>query len=186
MTDWTAFLQPHHLIVFTRLQVECYDHDNDGSHDLIGTFETTMTRFQQASRTSPVWVCVCACVRLHCLDVTTNISSIILTVSSSLRQLILLLFCGVVITLGFDDGQNILVIVNWFSNALLSLLLSSSTDTDTHAVLFCPQAEFECVNSKKKQKKKGYKNSGIVSVKLCQVECCVLGFSYLERVHFCD
>uniref|UniRef100_G3NAP5 Copine 3 n=1 Tax=Gasterosteus aculeatus aculeatus TaxID=481459 RepID=G3NAP5_GASAC len=27
---------------------------------------------------------------------------------------------------------------------------------------------FECVNSKKKQKKKGYKNSGVVSVKLCQ------------------
>lgn len=31
------------------------------------------------------------------------------------------------------------------------------------------QAEFECINSKKKQKKKGYKNSGIVSVKVCQV-----------------
>lgn len=31
------------------------------------------------------------------------------------------------------------------------------------------QAEFECINSKKKQKKKGYKNSGIVSVKMCQV-----------------
>uniref|UniRef100_A0A3Q1JPE8 Copine-3 n=1 Tax=Anabas testudineus TaxID=64144 RepID=A0A3Q1JPE8_ANATE len=30
------------------------------------------------------------------------------------------------------------------------------------------KAEFECINSKKKQKKKGYKNSGIVSVKLCQ------------------
>uniref|UniRef100_A0A668ASY2 Copine-3 n=1 Tax=Myripristis murdjan TaxID=586833 RepID=A0A668ASY2_9TELE len=40
--------------------------------------------------------------------------------------------------------------------------------TDTHAVTFFPQAEFECINSKKKQKKKGYKNSGVVSVKLCQ------------------
>uniref|UniRef100_A0A8C3ART9 Copine III n=1 Tax=Cyclopterus lumpus TaxID=8103 RepID=A0A8C3ART9_CYCLU len=64
------------------IKVECYDYDNDGSHDLIGSFETTMTRFQQASRTSP--------------------------------------------------------------------------------------AEFECVNSKKKQKKKGYKNSGVVGVKICQ------------------
>uniref|UniRef100_A0A8C4H1R8 Copine-3 n=1 Tax=Dicentrarchus labrax TaxID=13489 RepID=A0A8C4H1R8_DICLA len=31
------------------------------------------------------------------------------------------------------------------------------------------QAEFECINSKKKQKKKGYKNSGVVIVKKCQV-----------------
>uniref|UniRef100_A0A8C3AU12 Copine-3 n=1 Tax=Cyclopterus lumpus TaxID=8103 RepID=A0A8C3AU12_CYCLU len=39
----------------------------------------------------------------------------------------------------------------------------------THMLLcFCPQAEFECVNSKKKQKKKGYKNSGVVGVKICQ------------------
>lgn len=36
---------------------------------------------------------------------------------------------------------------------------------------FGRQAEFECINSKKKQKKKGYKNSGVVSVKLCQVLC---------------
>uniref|UniRef100_A0A3Q1JC93 Copine-3 n=1 Tax=Anabas testudineus TaxID=64144 RepID=A0A3Q1JC93_ANATE len=64
------------------IKVECYDYDNDGSHDLIGAFETTMTHLQQASHVSP--------------------------------------------------------------------------------------AEFECINSKKKQKKKGYKNSGIVSVKLCQ------------------
>jgi len=35
---------------------------------------------------------------------------------------------------------------------------------------FCSQAEFECVNSKKKQKKKGYKNSGVVGVKVCQVQ----------------
>lgn len=39
-------------------QVECYDYDNDGSHDLIGTFETTMTRLKEASRSSPVWVSV--------------------------------------------------------------------------------------------------------------------------------
>ncbi|XP_051970505.1 copine-3-like isoform X1 [Xyrauchen texanus] len=65
------------------IKVECYDHDKDGSHDLIGIFETTMKRLQEASRTSP--------------------------------------------------------------------------------------AEFECMNSKKKQKKKNYKNSGIVSVKVCQI-----------------
>uniref|UniRef100_A0A3P9IUJ8 Copine-3 n=1 Tax=Oryzias latipes TaxID=8090 RepID=A0A3P9IUJ8_ORYLA len=75
------------------IKVECYDYDSDGSHDLIGTFETTMPRLQEASRTSP--------------------------------------------------------------------------------------AEFECINSKKKQKKKGYKNSGIVSVKLCQV---VKEYTFLDYV----
>ncbi|KAG2458380.1 CPNE3 protein, partial [Polypterus senegalus] len=65
------------------IKVECYDYDNDGSHDLIGIFETKMKELQQASRTSPV--------------------------------------------------------------------------------------EFDCVNPKKKQKKKNYKNSGVVSVKFCQV-----------------
>ncbi|KAG9328874.1 hypothetical protein JZ751_010065, partial [Albula glossodonta] len=63
--------------------VECYDYDNDGSHDLIGIFETNMTRLQEAKHGAP--------------------------------------------------------------------------------------AEFDCVNSKKKQKKKNYKNSGVISVKLCQV-----------------
>ncbi|XP_070841681.1 copine-3-like isoform X2 [Chaetodon trifascialis] len=75
------------------IKVECYDYDNDGSHDLIGIFETTMTRLKEASRTSP--------------------------------------------------------------------------------------AEFECVNSKKKQKKKGYKNSGVVSVKHCQV---VKEYSFLDYI----
>ncbi|KAK7118598.1 hypothetical protein R3I94_022177 [Phoxinus phoxinus] len=65
------------------IKVECYDYDNDGSHDLIGIFETTMKRLQGASRSSP--------------------------------------------------------------------------------------AEFDCINSKKKQKKKNYKNSGVVSVKVCQI-----------------
>ncbi|KAM6971403.1 copine-3 isoform 1-T2 [Tautogolabrus adspersus] len=75
------------------IKVDCYDYDNDGSHDLIGTFETTMTRLKEASRSSP--------------------------------------------------------------------------------------AEFECVNSKKKQKKKGYKNSGVVSVKLCQV---VKEYTFLDYI----
>ncbi|XP_072234244.1 copine-3 isoform X2 [Leuresthes tenuis] len=75
------------------IKVECYDYDDDGSHDLIGTFETTMKRLQDASRTSP--------------------------------------------------------------------------------------AEFECMNSKKKQKKKGYKNSGIVSVKLCKV---VREYTFLDYI----
>uniref|UniRef100_A0A6Q2YSE3 Copine-3 n=1 Tax=Esox lucius TaxID=8010 RepID=A0A6Q2YSE3_ESOLU len=69
------------------IKVECYDYDDDGSHDLIGVFETTMTRLQEA--------------------------------------------------------------------------------------------EFECINSKKKQKKKGYKNSGVVSVKLCQV---VKEYSFLDYI----
>ncbi|XP_034027684.1 copine-3-like isoform X4 [Thalassophryne amazonica] len=74
-------------------QVECYDYDSDGSHDLIGTFETTMTSLQAASKTSP--------------------------------------------------------------------------------------AEFECINSKKKQKKKGYKNSGVVSIKQCQV---VKEYTFLDYI----
>uniref|UniRef100_A0AAQ5YZZ0 C2 domain-containing protein n=1 Tax=Amphiprion ocellaris TaxID=80972 RepID=A0AAQ5YZZ0_AMPOC len=36
------------------IKVECYDYDSDGSHDLIGIFETTLTRLQEASRSSPV------------------------------------------------------------------------------------------------------------------------------------
>uniref|UniRef100_A0AAR2LUE5 C2 domain-containing protein n=1 Tax=Pygocentrus nattereri TaxID=42514 RepID=A0AAR2LUE5_PYGNA len=74
-------------------KVECYDYDNDGSHDLIGIFETNMTRLQQATRVSP--------------------------------------------------------------------------------------AEFDCINMKKKQKKKNYKNSGVVSVKFCQV---VKEYTFLDYI----
>ncbi|CAO2581203.1 Cpne3 [Lemmus lemmus] len=65
------------------IKVECYDYDNDGSHDLIGMFQTTMTKLKEASRNSPV--------------------------------------------------------------------------------------EYECINEKKRQKKKSYKNSGVISVKHCEV-----------------
>nr|XP_023401817.1 copine-3 [Loxodonta africana] len=46
---------------------------------------------------------------------------------------------------------------------------------------FCPlfvQVEFECINEKKRQKKKSYKNSGVVSVKQCEitVECTFLDY----------
>ncbi|KAG9333068.1 hypothetical protein JZ751_013536 [Albula glossodonta] len=75
------------------IKVECYDYDNDGSHDLIGIFETNMTRLQEAKHGAP--------------------------------------------------------------------------------------AEFDCVNSKKKQKKKNYKNSGVISVKLCQV---VKEYSFLDYI----
>ncbi|EMP42280.1 Copine-3 [Chelonia mydas] len=73
-------------------KVECYDYDNDGSHDLIGSFLTTMSKLKEASRSSP--------------------------------------------------------------------------------------AEFECINEKKRQKKKSYKNSGVVSVKHCEiiVECTFLDY----------
>uniref|UniRef100_A0A2D4F0Q8 Copine-3 n=3 Tax=Micrurus TaxID=8634 RepID=A0A2D4F0Q8_MICCO len=74
------------------IKVECYDYDNDGSHDLIGTFQATMTKLKEASRHSPM--------------------------------------------------------------------------------------EFECINEKKRQKKKSYKNSGIVSFKHCEVitECTFLDY----------
>uniref|UniRef100_A0A8P4KJW0 Copine-3 n=1 Tax=Dicentrarchus labrax TaxID=13489 RepID=A0A8P4KJW0_DICLA len=41
------------------------------------------------------------------------------------------------------------------------------------------QAEFECINSKKKQKKKGYKNSGVVIVKKCQI---VKEYTFLDYI----
>ncbi|KAG8133748.1 hypothetical protein E2320_011508 [Naja naja] len=74
------------------IKVECYDYDNDGSHDLIGTFQATMSKLKEASRHSPV--------------------------------------------------------------------------------------EFECINEKKRQKKKSYKNSGVVSFKHCEVitECTFLDY----------
>ncbi|KAM9235400.1 copine-3 isoform 1-T2 [Leptosomus discolor] len=74
------------------IKVECYDYDSDGSHDLIGSFQTTMSKLKEASLSSPV--------------------------------------------------------------------------------------EFECINEKKRQKKKNYKNSGIVSVKHCEiiVECTFLDY----------
>ncbi|MBN3284768.1 CPNE3 protein, partial [Polyodon spathula] len=75
------------------IKVECYDYDNDGSHDLIGIFETNLSKLQEASRTTP--------------------------------------------------------------------------------------AEFECINMKKKQKKKHYKNSGVVSVKSCQV---VKEYTFLDYI----
>ncbi|XP_062376721.1 copine-3 isoform X1 [Sardina pilchardus] len=75
------------------IKVECYDYDNDGSHDLIGIFETTLTRLTEASRATP--------------------------------------------------------------------------------------AEFECVNMKKKQKKKHYKNSGVVSFKLCEI---VKEYTFLDYI----
>ncbi|XP_029934837.1 copine-3-like isoform X1 [Myripristis murdjan] len=40
-------------------------------------------------------------------------------------------------------------------------------------------AEFECINSKKKQKKKGYKNSGIIIVKDCKV---VKEYTFLDYI----
>uniref|UniRef100_A0A672U0Q0 Copine 3 n=1 Tax=Strigops habroptila TaxID=2489341 RepID=A0A672U0Q0_STRHB len=38
------------------IKVECYDYDSDGSHDLIGSFHTTMSKLKEASRSSPIIV----------------------------------------------------------------------------------------------------------------------------------
>uniref|UniRef100_A0A4W6G3Z3 Copine III n=1 Tax=Lates calcarifer TaxID=8187 RepID=A0A4W6G3Z3_LATCA len=65
------------------IKVDCYDYNSSGSHDFIGSFQTTLSQIQQA--------------------------------------------------------------------------------TQSYA------AEFECINSKKKQKKKGYKNSGVIIIKKCKV-----------------
>ncbi|CAN9506506.1 unnamed protein product [Ophioblennius macclurei] len=40
-------------------------------------------------------------------------------------------------------------------------------------------AEFECINSKKKQKKKGYKNSGVIIVKQCKV---IKEYTFLDYI----
>uniref|UniRef100_A0A8D3DHE7 Copine-3 n=1 Tax=Scophthalmus maximus TaxID=52904 RepID=A0A8D3DHE7_SCOMX len=76
------------------IKVDCYDYNNSGSHEIIGSFQATLCQIQQ----------VC---------------------------------------------------------------LSSS------------QAEFECINSKKKQKKKGYKNSGVIVIKQCKV---VKEYTFLDYI----
>ncbi|XP_037612361.1 copine-3-like isoform X2 [Sebastes umbrosus] len=75
------------------IKVDCYDYNNSGSHDFIGSFETTLSQIQQASQTYA--------------------------------------------------------------------------------------AEFECINSKKKQKKKGYKNSGVIIVKQCKI---VKEYTFLDYI----
>ncbi|XP_034718579.1 copine-3-like isoform X1 [Etheostoma cragini] len=75
------------------IKVDCYDHNNSGSHDFIGSFETTLSQIQQA--------------------------------------------------------------------------------TERYA------AEFECINSKKKAKKKGYKNSGVIVVKKCKI---VKEYTFLDYI----
>ncbi|KAM9307867.1 copine-3 [Gastrophryne carolinensis] len=75
------------------IRVECYDYDNDGSHDLIGIFQTTMSKLKEASRSMPM--------------------------------------------------------------------------------------EFDCINEKKKQKKKSYRNSGVISVKRCEI---TVEYTFLDYV----
>lgn len=54
---------------------------------------------------------------------------------------------------------------------LISLPEECLNVSELRMLIVVLQAEFECINSKKKQKKKNYKNSGVVSVKVCQVLC---------------
>uniref|UniRef100_A0A672ILU9 Copine-3 n=1 Tax=Salarias fasciatus TaxID=181472 RepID=A0A672ILU9_SALFA len=84
------------------IKVECYDHNNSGSHDFIGSFQTTL-------------MCVCVCV------------------------------------------------------CFLTFLSSPQSNTDTYS----------CINSKKKQKKKGYKNSGVVIVKQCKI---IKEYTFLDYI----
>ncbi|XP_039874636.1 copine-3-like isoform X2 [Simochromis diagramma] len=75
------------------IKIDCYDHNNSGDHDFIGTFQTSLSQIQQA--------------------------------------------------------------------------------TETFA------AEFECINSKKKEKKKGYKNSGIIIIKKSKI---VRQYTFLDYI----
>uniref|UniRef100_A0A673BKD7 Copine-3-like n=1 Tax=Sphaeramia orbicularis TaxID=375764 RepID=A0A673BKD7_9TELE len=49
----------------------------------------------------------------------------------------------------------------------------------TIQVILASRAEFECINSKKKQKKKGYKNSGIIVIKKCKI---VKDYTFLDYI----
>ncbi|MEE6508419.1 hypothetical protein FKM82_021133 [Ascaphus truei] len=75
------------------IKVHCTDYDSDGSHDLIGAFETNLSQLQKAGESSPV--------------------------------------------------------------------------------------EFDCIHPQKKQKKKSYKNSGVVRVKSCKID---VEYSFLDYV----
>uniref|UniRef100_A0AAY4DWD5 Copine-3 n=2 Tax=Denticeps clupeoides TaxID=299321 RepID=A0AAY4DWD5_9TELE len=95
--SWKAFSVSLHTFCSGDLnkpiKVHCSDYDNDGSHDLIGIFETNVTQVQTAAHGSPV--------------------------------------------------------------------------------------EFDCIHPEKKQKKKSYKNSGVVRVKSCRIE---LEYSFLNYI----
>lgn len=43
-----------HCLLFLSFQVHCTDYDSDGSHDLIGSFETNLSQLQKAGDSSPV------------------------------------------------------------------------------------------------------------------------------------
>ncbi|KAM4688446.1 copine-3 [Discoglossus pictus] len=94
---WRPFKIPLHSLcngdMDQVIRVECYDYDSDGSHDLIGIFQTNMNKLKEASRNMPI--------------------------------------------------------------------------------------EFDCINEKKKQKKKGYRNSGVVSVKQCQI---TVEYTFLDYI----
>ncbi|MED6264795.1 Copine-3 [Characodon lateralis] len=75
------------------IKIDCYDYNNSGSHDFIGSFLTTLSQIQQASQSYA--------------------------------------------------------------------------------------AEYECINSKKKQKKKGYKNSGVIIIKQCKI---VKEYTFLDYI----
>eukprot|EP00064_Thunnus_orientalis_P014578 superscaffoldBa00002551_g14624 len=75
------------------IKIDCYDYNSSGSHNFIGSFQTTLSQIQQASQTYA--------------------------------------------------------------------------------------AEFECINSKKQQKKKGYKNSGVIIIKKCKT---VKEYTFLDYI----
>lgn len=102
-------------VIFSFLQVDCHDYNNSGSHELIGSFQTTLAQVQQGSQTYAVRPSAHKRVR----------------------------------TARAKQFPRVPVV------------------RDCGAAL--PQAEFECINSKKKAKKRGYKNSGVIIVKKCKV-----------------
>lgn len=135
--------------------MDCFDHNNSGSHAFIGCFETNLAQIQQASATYAV-----RCTRP---TLTHPVSPYISAFSRSESH----------------------VRFSLTKTPALFLFLWRIGDTQPFSLCKClkpacvcsSQAEFECVNTKKKEKKRGYKNSGVIIVKKCSVRFSVFPLS---------
>lgn len=131
-------------------QVDCYDYNNSGSHDFIGSFQTTLCQIQQASQS----YAVSSISLLTSCAMKTEHNTKMLNVS--------LLFCFCIFFKPYME-QNLVFI----------------PDIHLYGIY---QAEFECINGKKKQNKKGYKNSGVIMIKQCKVIFSAFDFFHLEFI----
>lgn len=104
-------------LIVSASKVDCYDYNNSGSHEIIGSFQATLCQIQQASQTFAV-------------------------------RLVWMFMIQQKMTSAFFKSLKIIQM----------------------SCVYFPQAEFECINSHKKQKKRSYKNSGVIIIKQCKVQ----------------